>query len=117
VAIEEAGFTTVINVAPHHDARYSLPDETGTFRARAMVYVHIQVQAAPTTPIFWHSLPRGMHTVGTGCGSAAPPTYVSVFVGLYRVIRHGWAVEPAFELMRGLWPAQRNMVVIHRRCS
>jgi hypothetical protein len=28
---------------------------------------------------------------------------VTAFIGLYRVIREGWAVDKAFEAMRALW--------------
>ncbi len=47
---------------------------------------------------------------------------VSVFLGLYRVIRLGWEPEPAFELMHGLWTPNAvwsafisAMLAAHRR--
>lgn len=40
--IRAAGFTTVINLAPHH-AENALPDETGLLRSLGLRYVHIPV--------------------------------------------------------------------------
>src|SRR4051812_33848146 len=48
-AIAEAGFEVVINLAPHDDPRYALPDETGLVDALGLAYVHIPVPFAEPT--------------------------------------------------------------------
>jgi uncharacterized protein (TIGR01244 family) len=104
-SIAEAGFTTVINLALHDDPRYSLPDEAGTITALGLSYIHIPVQfTAPTEQdllAFFNAMDEHQgEKVWVHC---AANMRVSAFLGLYRVIRQGWEVEPAFELMRSLW--------------
>jgi uncharacterized protein (TIGR01244 family) len=106
-AIAAAGFATIINLALHDDPRYSLPDESGVVKSLGLAYVHIPVQfAAPTEAdllAFFSAMDA--HSGEKLWVHCAANIRVSAFLGLYRVIRLGWAVEPAFELMRGLWPA------------
>lgn len=44
VAIADAEFQTVINLALHDDPRYSIADEPGSVQLLGMGYVHIPVQ-------------------------------------------------------------------------
>jgi uncharacterized protein (TIGR01244 family) len=104
-AIAQAGFRTVINLALHDDPRYSLPDEAETVRSLGMTYVHIPVQFATPTEgdllAFLAAMDaHGGEKLWIHC---AANMRVSVFLGLYRVLRQGWAQDKAFELMRGLW--------------
>ena len=104
-AVAQAGFNTVINLALHDDPRYSLPDEAGTTRSLGLDYVHIPVQfAAPTQSdllAFFDAMDtRRGQKVWVHC---AANMRVSVFLGLYRMLRQGWSRERAFELMDGLW--------------
>lgn len=104
-SIANAGFETVINLALHDDPRYSLPDEAGTVRGLGLGYVHIPVQfAAPTEQdlgaFFAAMEAQGGKKLWVHC---AANIRVSVFLGLYRVIKQGWLEERAFDLMRGLW--------------
>ena len=104
-SIAAAGFTTIINLALHDDPRYSLPDEAGTVKSLGLAYEHIPVQfSAPAERdllAFFAAMKahRG-EKVWVHC---AANMRVSAFLGLYRVIEQGWDVEPAFELVRGLW--------------
>lgn len=104
-AIAAAGFKTIINLALHDDPRYSLPDEAGTVRSLGPAYVHIPVQFANPTEsdllAFFAAMDahRGMK-LWVHC---AANMRVSAFLGLYRVIRQGWEIELAFELMHELW--------------
>jgi uncharacterized protein (TIGR01244 family) len=104
-AVAQAGFTTVINLALHDDPRYSLPDEAGTVRSLGLDYVHIPVQfAAPTQGdllAFFDAM--DVHQGEKVWVHCAANMRVSVFLGLYRMIRQGWRRERAFELMDGLW--------------
>jgi uncharacterized protein (TIGR01244 family) len=103
--IAQAGFRTVINLALHDDPRYSLPDEAATVQSLGMRYVHIPVQFGSPTEAdllaFFAAMEAyGGEKVWVHC---AANMRVSVFLGLYRVLRQGWPQEQAFELMRGLW--------------
>ncbi len=104
-AIAAAGFATIINLALHDDPRYSLPDEPGVVKSLGLAYVHIPVQfAAPAEAdllAFFSAMDA--HSGEKLWVHCAANIRVSAFLGLYRVIRLGWAVEPAFELMQGLW--------------
>jgi uncharacterized protein (TIGR01244 family) len=103
--IAAAGYTTVINLALHDDPRYSLPDEPGTVKSLGLTYVHIPVQFAGPTEAdllsFFAAIEaHGNEKLWVHC---AANIRVSVFLGLYRVIKQGWEVERAFELMHELW--------------
>jgi uncharacterized protein (TIGR01244 family) len=103
--VARAGFTTVINLALHGDPRYSLADEAGTVRSLGLDYVHIPVQfAAPKQGellAFFDAMDARIDDkVWVHC---AANYRVTVFLGLYRMIRQGWPRERAFELMDGLW--------------
>ena len=105
VDVARAGFTTVINLALHDDPRYSLADEAGTVRSLGLDYVHVPVQfAAPKQSellAFFDAMDaRAEEKVWVHC---AANYRVTVFLGLYRMIRQGWPRERAFELMDGLW--------------
>ncbi|MDQ8020900.1 MAG: ATP-binding cassette domain-containing protein [Moraxellaceae bacterium] len=103
-AIAQAGYTTLINLALHDDPRYSLADEAGCAAASGLRYVHIPVQfSAPTTEdlqAFFNAMDRTHEErVWVHCASNIR---VSIFLGLYRVIRLGWDREAAFAPMRAL---------------
>jgi uncharacterized protein (TIGR01244 family) len=103
--VARAGFASVINLALHDDPRYSLADEAGTVRSLGLDYVHIPVQfAAPKQSelqAFFEAMDaRTGEKVWVHC---AANYRVTVFLGLYRMIRQGWPRERAFELMNGLW--------------
>jgi uncharacterized protein (TIGR01244 family) len=103
--IAAAGYRTVINLALHDDPRYSLPDERAAVEGLGLRYVHIPVQFATPTEEdlerFFVAMDEGKaHKVWVHC---AANMRVSVFLGLYRVLREGWDEERAFGLMRGLW--------------
>jgi protein tyrosine phosphatase (PTP) superfamily phosphohydrolase (DUF442 family) len=104
-AIAEAGFATIINLALHDDPRYSLPDEPGVVNSLGLEYVHIPVRfAAPTeADLLAFFAAMDTHRGQRLWVHCAANMRVSAFLGLYRVIKLGWAAGPAFELMRGLW--------------
>jgi protein tyrosine phosphatase (PTP) superfamily phosphohydrolase (DUF442 family) len=103
--IAAAGFTAVINLGLHDDSRYALPDEAGTVRGLGMAYEHIPVQfGAPTEGdllAFFEAMDA--HRGGRCWVHCAANMRVSVFLGLYRVLRQGWPREKAFEVMNSLW--------------
>lgn len=103
--IAAAGFATIINLALHDDPRYSLPDEPGVVKSLGLAYVHIPVQfAAPAeSDLFAFFAAMAEHSGERLWLHCAANIRVSAFLGLYRVIKLGWSVEPAFELMQGLW--------------
>ena len=104
-AIAAAGFETIINLALHDDPRYSLPDEPGVVESLGLAYVHIPVQFArpAESDLLAFFAAMESHSGERLWVHCAANMRVSAFLGLYRVIKRGWAVEPAFELMRGLW--------------
>lgn len=99
------GVQVVINLALHDDPRYSLLDEAATVTSCGMTYVHIPVQFdAPTESdllAFFSAFEahRGRRLL-VHC---AANKRVTSFLGLYRVIRQNWKVEPAFSTMREVW--------------
>lgn len=104
-AVAENGFGVVINLAPDNNPPYSLPGEAGIIQALGMDYVHIPVNfAEPTT----EDLERFCDAMDANASRkrfvhCAANKRVSVFVGLYRVLRLGWGKEEAFDLVRGVW--------------
>ncbi len=107
IAIADAGFKTVINLALHDDPRYSLPDEPEVVASLGIKYVHIPVQfSAPTegdlSQFFAAMETCGEEKVWIHC---AANIRVSAFLGLYRVIKQDWEPEIAFALMNELWQA------------
>ena len=104
-SIAAAGYDVVINLALHDDPRYSLPDEPGSVHALGMSYVHIPVQfGAPTTDdlvTFFEAMERNRgRRIWVHC---AANMRVTAFLGLYHVLREGWEIDRAFELMEGVW--------------
>jgi len=103
--IAAAGYQVVINLALHDDPRYSLPDEAGTVQSLGLSYVHIPVQFTAPTESDLEAFFAAMEVNrGRKLWVHCAANYrVSAFVGLYRVIKQGWARERAFALMRDLW--------------
>ena len=104
-AIAAMGYTVVINLALHNDPRYSLQDEAASVQALGVDYVHIPVQfGAPTEGdllAFFDAMDRNSgRRVWIHC---AANMRVTAFVGLYRILRFGWAEDDAFSLMRSVW--------------
>lgn len=104
-AFAAQGVEVVINLALHDNPRYSLADEAGTVANLGMQYIHIPVQFDHPTEAdflaFMHAMDA--HHAQKVWVHCAANMRVSAFIGLYRVIRLGWARETAFELMRSVW--------------
>ena len=104
------GVEVVINLALHDDPRYSLADERATVKALGMAYVHIPVKFdAPTE----QDLFTFFNAMETYSGKrillhCAANKRVTAFLGLYRVIRLCWDVEPAFAPMKTVWEPNEN---------
>lgn len=100
-----SGVRAVINLALHDDPRYSLNDEPGVVRSLGMDYVHIPVRFdAPTEAdllAFFQAM--AAHEGERLLVHCAANKRVTVFLGLYRVIRQGWNTEAAFALMHSVW--------------
>jgi protein tyrosine phosphatase (PTP) superfamily phosphohydrolase (DUF442 family) len=108
-AIAAAGYNVVVNLALHNDPRYSLRDEAASVRALGLDYVHIPVQfGAPTEGdllAFFDAMDcNSGRRIWIHC---AANMRVTAFVGLYRVLRLGWAEEDAFSLMHTVWKPDR----------
>jgi protein tyrosine phosphatase (PTP) superfamily phosphohydrolase (DUF442 family) len=104
-AVAADGFTAVINLALHDDPRYCLPDEAGLARSLGLTYIHIPVQfSAPTEDDlmrFFDAMDRHRHErLLVHC---AANKRVTVFLGLYRVLRLHWDRRHAFALMHDIW--------------
>jgi len=99
------GVKVVINLALHDDPRYSLRDEEGSVRALGMQYVHIPVQFNAPTENDLRAFCTAMdaHKGDKRLVHCAANYRVTAFIGLYRVLREGWAVEAAFAPMRSVW--------------
>ena len=105
VAIAEAGYDVIINLALHNDPRYSLKDEASSVQKLGLDYIHIPVQfAAPTENDllkFFDAMDRHRnHRVWVHC---AANMRVTAFLGLYRRLCEGWPEERAFALLREIW--------------
>lgn len=105
LAIADAGFKTVVNLALHDDPRYSLPDEPGIVASSGMAYIHIPVQfSAPSENDL-----QQFFTAMDACSAekvwihCAANIRVSALLGLYRFIKQDWKPESAFALMNELW--------------
>jgi protein tyrosine phosphatase (PTP) superfamily phosphohydrolase (DUF442 family) len=103
--IAAAGYKAIINLALHDDPRYSLPNEPGSVQSLGLAYVHIPVQfTAPTeADLLAFFAAMEAHKNDKLWVHCAVNIRVTVFLGLYRVLRQGWEVERAFELMLGVW--------------
>ncbi len=104
-AVASDGVEVVVNLALHDDPRYSLPDEAGTVVSLGMIYVHIPVKFdAPTEQdllAFFDAMDK--HEGKRLLVHCAANKRVTAFLGLYRVIRRGWEIEPAFAPMNDVW--------------
>ncbi|MEO5925973.1 MAG: protein tyrosine phosphatase family protein [Bryobacteraceae bacterium] len=104
-SVAENGFEVVINLAVDDNPPYSLAGEAVIVRELGLAYVHIPVDfKAPTEA----DLIRFCDAMDANVGRkkfvhCAANKRVTVFLGLYRVIRLGWEREAAFDLVRGLW--------------
>ncbi|HSW03342.1 methyltransferase domain-containing protein [Aquabacterium sp.] len=104
-AIARAGYQVIINLALHDDPRYSLPDEAGSVAALGLPYVHIPVQfKAPTRDDLLRFCDAMDAYIARKTWVHCAANYrVTAFVGLYRVLRQGWAKDDAFALMHEVW--------------
>ena len=82
--IRDAGFTTVVNLAPHQ-AENSLPDEAGTLKALGIEYVHIPVDFKNPTDENFASFTEVLQRTDTPLWvHCAANMRVSAFVYRYR---------------------------------
>jgi protein tyrosine phosphatase (PTP) superfamily phosphohydrolase (DUF442 family) len=104
-AARQAGVEVVINLALHDDPRYSLADERGTVEGLGMSYRHIPVPFAHPTEsdllVFFAAMKEAQgRRIFVHC---AANHRVTAFLGLYRRLCQGWALDRAFELMATVW--------------
>ncbi len=104
-SVADSGFEVVINLAVDNNPPYSLADEAEIVRGLGLVYLHIPVDfKAPTMTDLLQFCDAMDANVGRRkFVHCAANKRVSVFIGLYRVIRLGWKPEAAFDLVRSLW--------------
>ena len=104
-ALAADGFKAVINLALHNDPRYSLPDEAGVVGSLGLTYVHIPVQfdAPKEADLFAFFEAMDAYREKKLLVHCAANKRVTAFLGLYRVIKHGWKTEDAFAVMREIW--------------
>src|SRR5262245_18053665 len=107
------GVRVVINLALHDDPRYSLADEAGCVRGLGMEYVNIPVNFNAPTEENLRAFIAAMDAYKSEkiLVHCAANYRVTAFVGLYRVVCDGLAVDKAFETMRSVW--EPNAVVEH----
>ena len=103
-AVARAGFEFVVNLALH-DAEYSLPDERKTVEFLGMRYIHI--------PVVWERPTRAdladfFKVMDELAGQrvfvhCAANKRVSVFMALYRRLRHDWALGATLPDVQAIW--------------
>lgn len=103
-SLARAGYETVIDLGLHDDPRYSLKDERGRVLSLGMEYIHIPVEfgnpARQDLESFSDAMDRRGRKTFVHC---AANKRVTVFLGLYRIIRLGWPPGKAFDLMNEIW--------------
>lgn len=104
VAVAEAGFEIVVNLALH-DAEYSLPGEREIVNSLGMRYIHIPVQWERPTRTdleqFFETMDKlSGHRLFIHC---AANMRVSVFISLYRRLRQGWSAEDVIPDVQAIW--------------
>ena len=105
VAIADAGYDIIVNLALHDDPRYSLKDEASSVKALGLEYIHIPVQfdapRAGDLVAFFEAMDLYRdRRVWVHC---AANMRVSAFLGLYWRIRKSWPEDRAFALLREIW--------------
>ena len=103
-SVARAGVKVVINLAPHDGPR-ALADEADSVAALGMDYVHIPVPFSAPAEAHLTAFFEAMDANRTRSAlvHCAANKRVTAFLGLYRVIRLGWAPDEAFALMRTVW--------------
>ena len=104
-ALADAGFDTVINLAPH-DGRTALADEPGLVQALGMAYHYLPVAwENPTEPDFaaFERLMLELPADGRTLVHCAANFRVSAFYGLYALKHLGWSPEQAKEFRASIW--------------
>ena len=99
------GVELIINLALHDDPRYSLADEAASVRSLGMAYIHIPVQfdrpLKSDLAAFFNALQSNQDKkIHVHC---AANMRVTVFLGLYFLIREGRSDAEAFKPMREIW--------------
>lgn len=104
-AIAAAGYTVVINLALHHNARSSVADEAASVVALGMTYIHIPVpfDAPGDTDLTAFFAAMDEHADAKVWVHCAANKRVSVFLGLYRHLHRGEPADEAFALQRDIW--------------
>jgi protein tyrosine phosphatase (PTP) superfamily phosphohydrolase (DUF442 family) len=102
--IARAGYEVIVNLALH-DRSYSLENEAGAVRDLGLEYVHLPVDwEIPTREdlkVFMDLMDaRQGRRIFVHC---AENKRVSVFVALYRILRHGWSSEAALAVVHDVW--------------
>lgn len=107
--VAAAGFDVVVNLGMM-DKRYCLDDEAGLVELLGMRYYHIPVE---------FSLPRAsdlgrffdvmdMHRDSRVLVHCAANYRVSCFVAIYGVVRLGWPLDAAHDLVHRTWQPDEN---------
>jgi protein tyrosine phosphatase (PTP) superfamily phosphohydrolase (DUF442 family) len=104
-SVADHGFQVVINLAVDNKPPYSLAGEAELVRSLGLEYIHIPVKFSEPTEqdLAQFSDAMDAHAGRKKFVHCAANKRVSVFVGLYRVLRLGWEREAAFDLVRSLW--------------
>jgi len=107
--VATAGFDAVVNIALH-DADYSLSDERALVESLGMRYVHI--------PVIWEKptfddLNDFFNVMDDLAGQrvfvhCAANKRVSVFLALYRHLRHGWSMDATLPDVLAIWEPDAN---------
>ena len=102
--VAEAGVQVVINLAPH-DVPNAIPNESELVKSLGMDYINIPVVWRDPKP---EDLIRFMDTMGAHVEKKihvhCEANYrASSFVMMYRILRLGWKVEDAIQIMEKMW--------------
>ena len=103
-SVAEAGVQVVINLAPH-DVPNAVPNEAELVHSLGMQYINI--------PVNWNTptkagLDQFMDAMDANKGRkilvhCEANFRASAFVSMYRILREGWRVDDALEVMHRIW--------------
>ena len=103
-AVAYAGFEVVVNLGLH-DTEYALPDERKTAESLGMRYIHIPVDWERPTRADLEDFFKVMDALAGKpvLVHCAANKRVSVFMALYRRLRHDWAPGATLPDVQAIW--------------
>ena len=103
-SVAEAGVQVVINLAPH-DVPNAVPNEAELVHSLGMQYINIPVNWNTPTKDGLNKFMDAMdeHKGRKVLVHCEANFRASAFVSMYRILREGWRVDDALEVMHRIW--------------